>query len=408
MSHQRPLKIVILSEDFPPWTGGIAQWAYGVSVSMTKLGHDVVVYTRQKSVRGSTIHTDAGYRLVTMGGTQWKYLRGLYSWWYTRRILTDEQPDLIIATTWNVARPAVRMTRDTAIKTLVVTHGLEVTRTGIRGWRLRALREVLSGCTRVIAVSQFTRDRIIERTGVADAHVVVVPNAIDPARFFPQAVPTGLKEKWGLVDKNVILTLARVIERKGHDMVIRALPRILQKHPETVYLIAGSGRADVIERLKALARELDVHRHVVFMGYVADADINAVYNLARIYVMISRELVDQGDTEGFGITYLEANACRKPVIGGDSGGVSDAIVDGETGFLIDPVDVDALVDRICRLLDDPALANRLGQNGLTRLQNMQNVQKVQNGYTWDVVAKQLLGIVINEPDFIPSCQTVTP
>ena len=102
--------------------------------------------------------------------------------------------------------------------------------------------------------------------------------------------------------------------------------------------------------------------------------------------MPSRELVDRGDTEGFGITYLEANACEKPVIGGRSGGVSDAVVDGTTGFLVNPDDIEEIADKLITLLSDPVLSKRLGKQGRERIENF---------YTWDVIAKKIAASIEN-------------
>ena len=131
-------------------------------------------------------------------------------------------------------------------------------------------------------------------------------------------------------------------------------------------------------------RDLYLDDHVLFTGYVDPDQLNSLYNLCDVYVMLSRELVARGDTEGFGITFLEANACGKPVIGGDSGGVSDAILDGVTGFLVDPLDVDGVAEKLILLLEDPDLARRLGQQGRAR---------VEGSFTWDGITKQLLEMV---------------
>ncbi|OQY28405.1 MAG: hypothetical protein B6244_07335 [Candidatus Cloacimonetes bacterium 4572_55] len=384
MIRDRSLRIAILSEDFPPWTGGIAQWAYGIASSLGRMGHEVTVCAKKKSVKNSNMHDRASYRVVTMGGTQWKYLRALYSGYYaTKLYLEKPRFDLIISTTWNIAMAPAFLFRGTPVKTIVVAHGLEVTR-NMSDLRLRLLAYTLRHSTMTVAVSRFTRDRIMSRIGLNPDQTVVIPNGVDLNRFYRIQGKNPLRTKLGLLDKKVILTLARIIERKGHDMMIRALPRVLEKYPNTLYLIAGRGRRDVIEGLKSLSRELGLTDRVLFTGYVEDAEMNYYYNLCDVYVMVSRELTDKGDTEGFGITYLEANSCGKPVIGGNSGGVSDAIAHGQTGFLVDPEDVSQLTDKLLLLLSNPELADRLGRQGLERAQKF---------FTWDHAVTRLLETV---------------
>jgi phosphatidylinositol alpha-1,6-mannosyltransferase len=107
----------------------------------------------------------------------------------------------------------------------------------------------------------------------------------------------------------------------------------------------------------------------------------AFYNLCDAYIMPSREIASSGDTEGFGITFLEANACEKPVIGGNSGGVVDAIVDGETGLLVDPLDPAAIAEKAILLLTDKALAEKLG---------IQGRERIEKGFTWRVITEKMM------------------
>ena len=178
----------------------------------------------------------------------------------------------------------------------------------------------------------------------------------------------------------VILTLARVVPRKGHDQVIAALPQILATVPTAKYLICGTGPGKYVERLRRQVEKLGLHDAVIFGGYIEPGQLNAVYNLCDVYVMPSREIEEEGDVEGFGITFLEANACQKPVIGGNSGGIPDAVSDGETGYVVDPTDPSAIASAVTELLRDSALADRLGRQGYDRVTRL---------YTWTTIAAQL-------------------
>ena len=118
----------------------------------------------------------------------------------------------------------------------------------------------------------------------------------------------------------------------------------------------------------------------MFTGRIEDEKLNDIYNIADVYVMVSKELKAQGDVEGFGITFLEANACGKPVIGSYSGGIPEAVIDGRTGFLVQPGDAAHLTQRILEIFSNPALARNLGDNGRRR---------VQEELTWEHIAERL-------------------
>jgi phosphatidylinositol alpha-1,6-mannosyltransferase len=227
-----------------------------------------------------------------------------------------------------------------------------------------------------LGVSRFSADLLIE-AGVPRERVQVLNNGVDTTDFFP--VTSGeeaergrdLRRRFGGVDTVVICTLARVIERKGQDTVIRALAELTTSRPEIAprarYVIAGRGPAEELARLQRLTADLDVTEAVYFWRFVEPEEMRVFYNACDIYVMASRVVAGQ-DVEGFGITFLEAAACAKPVIGGLSGGVPDAVADGETGFLVDPDDPHALATRLESLIADPGLRQQMGEAGLARVQ----------------------------------------
>jgi phosphatidylinositol alpha-1,6-mannosyltransferase len=147
--------------------------------------------------------------------------------------------------------------------------------------------------------------------------------------------------------------------------VIRALPRVIQKIPTAVYLVAGQGPEE--PRLRVLARSLGMQDRVIFVGYVPGDKLVDHYNLADVYIMASREIGKEGDVEGFGITFLEAGACGLPVVGGRSGGIPDAILNEQTGLLVDPGDQDQIASALVRILADESYASRLGHGGRKRV-----------------------------------------
>jgi phosphatidylinositol alpha-1,6-mannosyltransferase len=176
-----------------------------------------------------------------------------------------------------------------------------------------------------------------------------------------------------------LLTVARLEWHKGIDTVIKALPAVRAAHPGARYAVAGVG--DRGPQLEQLARDLGLGDAVRFLGAVPDADLPALYNAADLYVGASRrhDLL----AEGFGISLVEASACGLAVVGGRSGGVPDAVREGETGILVDPDDPAAVAAGINRLLADAELRRRLGAGGR---------RAVETFYNWDRVVRALIRI----------------
>jgi phosphatidylinositol alpha-1,6-mannosyltransferase len=151
---------------------------------------------------------------------------------------------------------------------------------------------------------------------------------------------------------------------KGHDMVIRAMPLILAKAPGTRYVIVGDG--PLRAWLARLAASLGVADAVRFVGEVADDEVDAWYRRCDVFVLASRESEVSGGAEGYGLVFVEASLHGKPLVAGRSGGIPDAVIDGETGLLVDPLDPGDIADAITRVLGEPDLAARLGRAGHRR------------------------------------------
>jgi phosphatidyl-myo-inositol dimannoside synthase len=380
-------RIIILSEDFPPHTGGIAQWAAGVAQSFHVSGHEVVVVTRFWERYKNIPTVNYGFKVNYIQKKNWKRLRTLYWRAILKKLLAkDYPPDLIIATTWNAARGIMSIGKKRGLKVAIPVYGLEITRkmNFMKKWWCTT---TLRNADHLIAISRFTRDRLAAFIGIAPEKILTVPCGVAISRFNPTPLNEELKKRFGLKNEKIVLTLSRVVERKGHDMVIRALPSVLREVPDAKYIVAGDPSGTFTDTLKKLARELGVENNVVFAGRLEPDEIVTFYNLCDVYIMPSREIAGKGDTEGFGITFLEANACGKPVIGGNSGGVADAIEDGVSGYLVDPLDTDDIANKLILLLKDEALAKKLGQQGRAR---------ILQGFTWDAIGDEILSRIFPE------------
>lgn len=228
-----------------------------------------------------------------------------------------------------------------------------------------ALRRVLKEADLVVSVSESTRQAVID-LGVSPDRVRVIYPSVDTARFRPDVDAGRTIARHSLEDRNVILTVSRLEPRKGVDTVIRALPAIVRAVSDVVYVVAGDGPDR--GRLKAIARASGVADRVRFVGAVDAGTLPEYYAACDVFVMVSRTMPRAGEVEGFGIVYLEAGACARPVVAGRGGGVAEAVREGVNGLLVDPDDVTAVSDAVIRVLQDTALARRLGAGGRRRAQ----------------------------------------
>jgi len=248
----------------------------------------------------------------------------------------------------------------------------------------RMARAIFGGAAVLLAISNWTRDLALTVLGDLglDGHgqrLRVIHPGTDPTHFRPGADAVDLRARLGLPDGGTrwLVTVGRLQQHKGMDTVIAALPAILARAPDVRYAVAGTGPDR--ERLEQLAHKLGLGDRVRFLGGVSDRELPALYNLASVYVGASRRAERLG-VEGFGIALVEASACGRPVVAGNSGGIPDAVRDGETGFLVPPEEPAAFADAICRLLADPAAAQRMGQNGR---------RAVETYFNWDRVVRDL-------------------
>ncbi len=246
---------------------------------------------------------------------------------------------------------------------LIYAHGEELTGWG-RGRKFQAMCFTLRRCDHVLSNSDHTRDTLIELIGVAPEKIAVVYPTVDENRFHPAPPPEDLRASIGLQpDQPLILSVGRLMPRKGFDQVIRALPRLVEAGLDVHYAIIGTG--DDRERLERLARETGATDRVHFLGHVSYEDLPRWYNASQVFAMPNRDI--DGDTEGFGLVFLEAAAAGVPALAGRAGGTGSAVIDGETGLRVDGERLDQVVAGLQRLLSDRDLSETLGRNARRRV-----------------------------------------
>jgi len=192
----------------------------------------------------------------------------------------------------------------------------------------------------VIANSSFTVN-LLKELGVKEENIHLIHPGVDVEQFRPGLDTSELKNKYNLLNKKIIVTISRLQERKGQDYVIKAMPLILKEIPNAHYLVVGDGEEK--ERLEKLVKDLSLEDKVTFIGFVSEEELPYYYNLADVFILANR-VTSTNDVEGFGMVFIEANACEKPVIGGKTGGAIDAIVEGKTGLFVNPTDERDIAD----------------------------------------------------------------
>lgn len=251
-----------------------------------------------------------------------------------------KRPTLVITTHLNYSIACYWLKRLTGVPYWVVVHGLE-------GWNLTnpMRRAALRYADKVVAVSHYTRDRLLDEQQLDPAKVSVLPNTFVAHQFQPQPKPSYLLSRYGLSPQQpVILTVTRLGRSayyKGYDQILQALVKIRQHIPNVRYILAGKG--DDRPRIESLVKRLNLQENVTFAGFVPDEELAAHYNLCDTFAMPSRG-------EGFGIVYLEALACGKPVLAGNRDGAVDPLLGGKLGCLVDPDDVDAIANNLMQIL----------------------------------------------------------
>ncbi|MFF8376477.1 glycosyltransferase family 4 protein [Streptomyces sp. NPDC015661] len=374
-------KTLIVTNDFPPRPGGIQAFLHNMAL---RLDPDrIVVYasTWKRSREGIeataafdaeqpfTVVRDRTTMLlptprVTARATALLREHGCESVWFGA------------AAPLGLMAPALR--RAGAKRLVATTHGHEA------GWaQLPAARQLLGrigeGTDTITYLGEYTRSRIATAlTPAAARRMVQLPPGVDEKTFHPDSGGDEVRARLGLSDRPVVVCVSRLVPRKGQDTLIRAMPAILRRVPDAVLLIVGGGPYE--KDLHRLAAETGVAGSVRFTGAVPWSELPAHYGAGDVFAMPCRTRRGGLDVEGLGIVYLEASATGLPVVAGDSGGAPDAVLDGETGWVVRGESAEETADRVATLLLDPELRARMGERGRAW---------VEERWRWDLLAERL-------------------
>jgi phosphatidylinositol alpha-1,6-mannosyltransferase len=220
----------------------------------------------------------------------------------------------------------------------------------------------LEGAAKVICNSQFTKSLLLSSFSVSQDKIKIIHPGVDTNFFTPTERCQATRDQLGWGNRKVILTVGRLQRRKGQDTLIKAIPNIRKVHPDILYAIVGEGAYG--EELKRLAKAEGVGDNVLFHGEVSDLKMLKCYQQCDLFCLPNRD--DGADVEGFGMVSLEAQACGKPALVGDSGGAPETVAEGTTGFAIDCTSPQSIASKVVELLNDPTAIRSLGQDARRR------------------------------------------
>ncbi|PYC87802.1 alpha-(1-2)-phosphatidylinositol mannosyltransferase [Streptomyces tateyamensis] len=377
-------KTLIVTNDFPPRQGGIQQFIHNMAVRQP--AGSIVVYASSWRDGAAVAAFDAEQPFPVVRDRSTMLLPTPRVTRRAAEILRAEGCD----TVWfGAAAPlglmAPQLRRAGAGRLLGMTHGHEAAWAQLPAAR-QLLRRIGEGTDTLTYLGEYTRARIAAAVGPGPAaRMAHLPPGVDEKAFHPGSGGAEVRARLGLTDRPVVVCVSRVVPRKGQDTLIEAWPAVLRAHPQAVLLVVGGG--PYLPQLHKLARARGVAGSVVFTGPVPWAELAAHHGAGDVFAMPCRTRRGGLDVEGLGIVYLEASATGLPVLAGDSGGAPDAVLEGETGYVVPGGSAGAVAEKLILLLGDEALRRRLGANGR---------RWVEQAWRWDLLAERLTGLLTGD------------
>lgn len=383
-------KLLLLCETFPPNVGGSEALMLHYARTVQSLGHEIAVLCPSSNQpRDVECAFDAAEPYSILRSGMWRRLfrlgahrsgiisrlarAALVFLVFFRALLVRDVQAIIVALLVPGGNVAAAIKRIKHIPIIAVVYGEEI-KMYARGPRSRALLiSALRAADVIRCLTEYARGQVATLVPEAAGRIEVAPPPAELSTDYADPVAVeDMRRQFGLHGKQVILTVGRLVPRKGIDLTLRSLAILSSEFPDLVYVVVGEG--GYRPALEQLAREIGVSSRTIFTGRVPD--VTPYYHVCDIFVTVNREL-DSGEEEGYGIVFLEAGLAGKPVIGGRSAGATEAIVEGETGFLVDPCDPTPLAEKIRQLLTDETLRTRMGKAGRTRARAISDPERLR-------------------------------
>ena len=371
-------QVLVVTNDFPTRRGGIESFVLSLCERMPS--DQVVVYTASMpgdSAYDATlpfpVYRDPSSTLLPTRAVGRRAAQVMLKHGCDRVVFGSSVPLGLLA-------PTLR--RAGAQRIVALTHGHEVWWARVPGARLM-LRHVGDSCDVLTYVSEWCREQIVPALSPAAARMVRLSPGVDTERFYPGCGGAGVRSKLGIADDApVVVCTARMIRRKGQDTLVKAWPLVVAAVPDARMLLVGDGPHR--SRVEDLSRSLGVAGSVVFTGSVPWEDIPAYTDAGNVFAMPCRTRLLGLEPEALGIVSLEAAACGLPVVVGWSGGAPETVLEGETGHVVDPGDVDALSRRLAGLLMERPRSRSMGNRGR---------ESVRRVWSWEVASTTLTELI---------------
>lgn len=352
-------KILLVTNDLGPRAGGIETFILGLLDQLD--GSQIVIYTAKQ--KGSADFDSALTAKTGVVIFRDKSSILLPTPWVNRRVravMQKYQSEIIwFGAAMPLAWMSVLLKRAGAKHIVAITHGHEV------WWaKIPVFRQIFSHSTKSISIltylGDFTRQAMAPVVNRNCSMVQIAPG-ISIEHFAPGAKPAALVKELDVDGKQVLISVGRLVHRKGQDKLLEALPQVLLSHPDVVLLFVGIGPRK--KKLEQLVRRLDLADYVRFVGRVQYDKLPEYFRLGDLFVMPSRSRLAGLEVEGLGIVYLEASASGIAVLAGESGGAPDAVIAGKTGEVVDGTDPTKIAETIIELLDHPSTLIAMGSAG---------------------------------------------
>lgn len=349
-------RLLVVTNDFPPRPGGIQSFVNGV---VSRLPPDQVVVLASRWRGSGDWDAQQAFRVVRHDTSVLLPTAAVRR--HAVALLRDRDCRAVwfgAAAPLGLLAPPLRQAG--AERVIATTHGHEV------GWaKLPAarslLRRIASNVDVMTYLADYTHRRLAKAVAPYDDRLRRLVPGVDTSLFRPDAGGAELRARLGLAGRPVVVCVSRLMPRKGQDVLVRALPEIRRRAPDAALVLVGGGPSR--SRLGRLAAEGGVSEHVVFSGSVSHSDLPGWYGVGDVFAMPCRERLGGLDLEGLGMVFLEAAACGLPVVAGISGGSVDAVLDGETGYLLDGEAVDRIAGVVADLLIERPRAAAMGARG---------------------------------------------
>ena len=378
-------KILLVTNDFGPRAGGIETFVIGLLERIK--GHEVTVFTSQQgdtSVYDQQWLDKFGVRVVR---DKSKIL--LPSWRVTRaakKIVAVKNIDVVV---FGAAAPLALMSpslRKSGVKKIIaLTHGHEVWWAKIFPFKL-AIKRIGKNVDHLTYLGEFTRQAISEALSRKSAtEMVKIAPGIDTAHFIPQPDAMQKRKELGLQDKKIIISVGRLVHRKGQDNLIQAMPAVLKKIPNAHLLLVGEGPYK--KHLEKLVMRLSLKQNVTFAGRIMYDRLPSYLSAADLFAMPSRSRFFGLEVEGLGIVYLEASACGIPVVAGNSGGAPDAVLEGVTGLCVDGTNIEQITRAIVEICRDAERASHMGAAGRNWIVDQ---------WRWDIWSNEVNALLVEQ------------